>query len=138
MDIKDLLLKHEGMRLKPYPDTTGNLTIGVGRNLTSKGITKEEALFMLDNDIEEVRSRLSNLTWYRSLDAVRQDVCINMAFNLGFNGFLRFLDKYSILQALQRKDFNVVSQLMLDTKWSKQVGNRANELAYMMKTGEYK
>ena len=43
--IEEQLILHEGLRLKPYRDTVGKLTIGVGRNLDDVGITRAEAFF---------------------------------------------------------------------------------------------
>ena len=50
-----MLKRHEGLRLKPYQDTIGKLTIGYGRNLDDRGISKEEAEYLLRNDISRVK-----------------------------------------------------------------------------------
>ena len=50
MGLIDLLIRHEGIKLKPYHCTSGKLTIGIGRNLEDRGITKEEAIYLLNND----------------------------------------------------------------------------------------
>ncbi len=42
--LRQMLIRHEGLRRKPYRDTVGKLTIGAGRNLDDVGITREEAL----------------------------------------------------------------------------------------------
>ena len=47
--------KHEGLRLYPYNCSEGKLTLGIGRNLDDRGITEEEALYLLNNDIEAVQ-----------------------------------------------------------------------------------
>ena len=36
--IKEQLVRHEGLRLKPYRCTAGKLTIGIGRNLDGRSI----------------------------------------------------------------------------------------------------
>lgn len=46
-----MLIRHDGLRLKPYRDTRNKLTIGVGRNLDDVGITREEALMLPNNEI---------------------------------------------------------------------------------------
>jgi lysozyme len=82
---KAQLVRHEGLRLKPYRCTAGKLTIGVGRNLEDKGISQQEAYELLENDIRECEVQL--LTEipdiYLSLDINRKVVLINMCFNLG-------------------------------------------------------
>ena len=50
--IKEQLVRHEGLRLKPYRCTAGKLTIGIGRNLDDCGISKTEAYVLLENDIQ--------------------------------------------------------------------------------------
>ncbi len=127
------LSRDEGRRLKPYLDTVGKMTIGVGRNLTDVGISYEESNLLLDNDIARTLTWLDlNLPWWRNLDEVRQRVLINMAFNLG-DKLLTFVNA---LAAMQRRDYALAADNMLASKWVKQVGNRAKRLAHMMRTGK--
>jgi lysozyme len=62
------LQRHEGLRLRlrAYRDTVGKLTIGYGRNLDDRGISEDEAGFMLDNDIDLVVAELAPLSLNRS------------------------------------------------------------------------
>jgi len=48
--IKEQLVRHEGLRLKPYRCTAGKLTIGIGRNLDDCGFWQQEAYALLEND----------------------------------------------------------------------------------------
>ena len=85
------LLRDEGLRLFPYNDTEGKLTIGVGRNLTDVGISKAEAMSMLLADIRRTQAALdAQLPWWAHLDEVRQRVLVNMAFNMGIRKLLGF------------------------------------------------
>ena len=134
--LEEMLIKHEGLKLKPYTDTVGKMTVGVGRNLDDNGISKDEALFMLRNDIETITGELSNsFPFVDGLCVARQDALINMAFNLGMPRFKKFK---RMIAALRDGDFTQAACEMLDSKWAKQVGNRAIELADIIKTGEYK
>ena len=134
MNITDLLIKHEGLRLKPYRDTVGKLTIGVGRNLDDMGITRGEALYLLGNDINRVRLELIKIIkWFLTLNAVRQNVLIDMVFNLGITRFKRFK---KLIAAIEVQDWDRAAKEMLDSKWAKQVGRRATELARMMRDGD--
>ena len=129
------LLRDEGLQLRPYRDTVGKLTIGVGRNLDDKGISREEALEMLDHDVSEATQSLTEtLPWVTSLDEARQGVLINMAFNLGLRGLLQF---HQTLQAVENGHWRAAAQHMLDSKWARQVGPRATRLALQMETGEW-
>lgn len=128
--LRDQLLLHEGIRLKPYRDTVGKLTIGVGRNLDDVGISYEEALVLLDNDILRAQSAVMHaLHWAAHLDRARFEVLVNMAFNLGINGLLGFP---RFLAALEAGDYPKAAREMLDSKWARQVGQRAVELATIM------
>jgi lysozyme len=134
--LKKMLLIDEGLRLKPYRDTVGKLTIGIGRNLDDVGISKDEALYLLENDIQRaIKEATQIFGTYRwlSLDKVRQAVILDMLFNLGKTRFLTFK---KFIQAVKEKDFEKAAEEMLDSKWAKQVGRRAKRLAYMMKTGK--
>ncbi len=133
--IIDQIKKHEGMRLSPYRDSVGKLTIGYGRNLDDKGIRLSEANLMLDNDINECIIQLKkNLPCFNNLDIPRQAVLINMCFNMGISGLLEF---YNTLEAIEEGRYEEAAYHMLQSKWAKQVKNRAKELAEQMKTGKF-
>ena len=131
--IEEQLILHEGLRLKPYRCTAGKLTIGVGRNLDDKGISKEEALFLLRNDIATVTTQLQKYDWYINADPIRQKVLVDMAYNLGVGGLLQFR---RMIAAIELGDYGAAADQMLDSRWAEQVGMRATRLAQMMRTGE--
>lgn len=131
--IEEQLILHEGLRLKPYKCPAGYLTIGVGRNLETKGISREEALFLLRNDIKEIERALSKYDWYTKLDPIRQKVLIDMCFNLGLAGLLQFK---RMIAALAAGDYKRAADEMVDSAWYHQVGTRARRLVEMMRTGE--
>ena len=133
--IEKMLIFDEGLRLKPYIDTVGKITIGVGRNLDDVGISKDEALYLLNNDIKRAKEDVKKVfgELFDELDSVRQAVLIDMMFNLGLPRFLTFK---KFIQAVKEKDFIKASQEMLDSKWANQVKDRAKRLSFMMKTGQ--
>ncbi len=135
MNIRMLLKKHEGIRLKPYKDSANKLTIGVGRNLEDRGISEYEANFLLDNDIKMIIDQANEqFYWFDELSRVRKDVILSMIFNLGLHGFMEF--KRMII-AVSRNDFELASKEMINSQWSADVGKRAYELSEMMRTDEY-
>ncbi len=131
--LKDQLIRHEALVLKPYKDSVGKWTIGVGRNLTDNGITADEALYLLDNDIKAVLNDLDReFPWWRRMNATRRDVLANMCFNLGITRLKGFK---KALSAMQRRKWAETKREMLDSRWAVQVGSRAQELASQMETG---
>lgn len=131
--IRQLRL-HEGERLKPYRCTAGKLTIGVGRNLEDRGISAAESAYLLGNDVDHHwRELVKAVPWVEQLDEVRQHVLLDMAFNLGIAGLLGFKNTLATIKA---GDFQKASVMMLDSRWAKQVGGRADRLATMMATGK--
>ena len=132
--LEDMLIRHEGLRLKPYKDSLGILTIGVGRNLDDVGISEDEALLLLDSDIQKAKQGAASFTWFASLDEVRQDVVTDMIFNMGLTRFSGFKN---MIAAIARQDYVAASEEMMKSTWAIQVGQRSIELSAMMKTGSY-
>ena len=130
--LVEQLLLHEGLRLKPYTDSVGKLTIGVGRNLTDKGISKAEAMTLLDHDIDECVTDLATFPWFAGLDPVRQRVLVDLRFNLGPKGFRSFA---RTLASVEQGDYVTAGEQMLQSRWASQVSFRADRLARMMRSG---
>jgi lysozyme len=128
------LQRHEGLVLKPYRCSAGKLSIGYGRNLEDVGISKAEANMLLVNDIHKCIEQVAKLFCFDKLNDVRQNVLINMCFNLGIYGLKKFK---KFLRACELEDFTTASVEMLDSMWSKQVGIRATELSNQMRIGKF-
>lgn len=136
MDTEILLAeleRDEGLRLHPYECTAGKLSIGVGRNLDDVGISREEAMHLLANDVRRVIAECELFPWYHRLDSTRQRVVANMLFNLGLARFKGFKN---MIAALREHDYEKAATEMLDSKWARQVGARAERLAKMMRDGK--
>jgi lysozyme len=132
MEIIELVKRHEGLRLKPYHDTTGHLTIGYGRNLDAEGVSEREAEELLTNDLAAVEQRLAKLDLWSSLDEVRQAVLIDMAFNLGFQGLLEF---HGMLAALRQSNYQAAADHIHNSRAAYQAPERYADLYDMMRTG---
>ena len=130
--MRSQLIQHEGIRLHMYQDTTGKITIGVGRNLSDNGISRAEALLMLDSDIDAAVTDLTTFDWWVDLDEVRQRALVDMRFNLGPTRFRGF---HHMLAALDANDYNEAARQMRQSKWAQDVGQRAETLAMMMEVG---
>jgi len=135
MTLEDQLKRDEGLRLRPYKDTVGKTTIGIGRNLDDVGISEEEALVLLANDIKRADDALSEaFPWTLALDDARRAVLVNMTFNMGIHGLAQFRH---FLAAVEAGSWTTARVEMLDSKWADQVGARAQRLAIQLESGEW-
>lgn len=125
----------EGVRSKPYRDPTGKLTIGIGRNLSDVGLRPDEIDLMLRNDVAQ--AECDARTWlgatsYEALTERRRAVVINMAFNMGLPTLSQFR---STRAAIVTGRYDEAAAGMLNSKWARQVGARAQRLASEMRSG---
>ena len=146
VNVADVLTADEGLRLVVYDDKTGlpigpgskvegNPTIGIGRCISSRnGITKAEALYLLQNDLAKEHSLLQGYPWYAGLDPIRQDVIVCMTFQMGLTGLLAF---QWFITCLAAKNWVGAKSAMLDSLWAKETPARAGRLAAAILTGSF-
>ena len=128
-----MLVLHEGLRLMPYKCTAGKLTIGVGRNLDDVGISQDEAMYLLERDIDRVEADLDRTwPWWREMTDARQQVLADMCFNLGLTRLMGFVNT---IAAMKVGRYDAAADGMLASLWAQQVGQRAQRLAKMMREG---
>ncbi|MCK5605742.1 glycoside hydrolase family protein [Candidatus Pacearchaeota archaeon] len=132
--LKEQLIRHEGYRKFPYKCSAGKLTIGIGRNIEERGMSEDEAKYLLHNDIEACKVELSLLfPIVKVLNSARYNVLINMCFNVGIKRLSGFKKMWA---ALSVGDYDEAASQMLDSKWAGQVGPRAIELSKIMREGK--
>lgn len=135
MNVADLIRDHEGVRLYPYVCPAGFVTIGVGRNIESRGISEDEAEYMLANDIRQCRAWLTaTYSWFTALDEVRQAAMTDLIFNVGADGLAKFV---KFLAAMGRGDYERAAAELIDSKWYGQVGRRGPRIVGMVRTGRW-
>ena len=130
--LRDRIIRHEGLRLRPYRDSVGKLTIGVGRNLDDNGITHDEAMLMLDHDL--IRAGVhaeATWPWMTRLTPTQQDILVEMTFNMGAGGVSTFKRMLAALEAGQIREAATEMERSL---WAVQVGDRAKELVALMRS----
>jgi len=154
--LLNILVSHEGLRLEVYQDTLGVNTIGVGRNLDDRGITQDEldwmdypsidcvysygiseadAMYLAQNDVQIVEEELlAAHPCVEDLDAVRQLVLVDMAFNMGVPRLCKFKKMWN---AIHEQKYDIVAKEMLDSRWANQVKSRSVKLANAMHNGEF-
>lgn len=158
--LKKQLERDEGRLPRMYYDPVGKRSIGVGRNLDDVGLrpderamllkaspnrdlhydrlvlSNDEIVYLLNNDIAAAHAELRKyLPWFDQLDDARQNVLINMSFNMGWPRLSKF---QMTLRFVSQGAYALAANAMLQSKWATQVGDRADRLARQMKTGEFK
>jgi lysozyme len=132
--LRKQLVRHEGLRLKPYKDTAGLLTIGIGRNLEHVGLIEEECYYLLDNDLSRcIRDLNTTYVWFKDLDPMRQRVWVDLMFNLGASRLALFR---KALAAMNAGDYDTAAAELMDSQWSRQVGKRSTWLCQALVTGK--
>lgn len=130
--------KDEGLRLHAYKDHLGFDTIGYGRLIDKRkggGISQDEAEYLLANDIGKVQDELEwKLPWFSKLDDARKGVLLNMAFQMGIAGLLKFNKTLTFVEA---GDYKAAADNMLKSLWAKQTPARAQRMAEQMRTGQW-
>ncbi len=139
-DLIKQLRRDEGEVLTAYHCSEGWLTIGIGRCIDGKrkgcGITREEAAYLLGNDIQRVsRQMQERLPWAIKLSEPRLGVLMNMAFQLGIDGLLQFRDTLDLIRV---GEYGEAASEMLDSTWAKQTPERARRLAAQMREDAWK
>lgn len=133
LKLRRSLVEHEGKKNFPYVDTEGKITIGIGYNLTDRGLPDAWINNQFNEDVNYFYQQLSQFNWFHLLNEDRQIVLIDMCF-MGFKAFMSFK---KMISALEDKDFKTASFEMLNSKWASQVKGRAAALAQGMLTGVY-
>jgi lysozyme len=142
-DLETQLAIDEGKRLAAYLDSVGILTVGIGHNCVARPvagvkkvgdtISEDECSDLFSDDLEGSMHDLdAQLPWWRNLDDVRQNVIVNMSFNMGIWTLLQFKNT---LSAMKNGDYALAANGMRRSLWAKQVGDRAKRLASQMEAG---
>ena len=134
--LLDMLMLHEGLELKPYQCTADKTSIGVGRNLQDLGISEDEAKYLLNNDVDRILKEVEHWSFLEKLNEPRQAVILDMVFNMGVTRF-NANTWVKTFAAIQNEEWEKAANEMLDSKWAKQVGQRAIRLSQMMRKGEW-
>jgi lysozyme len=140
------LREHEGERFFVYDDATGkplkkgdtlqgHPTIGVGRNLAGRGITKAESDEMLSNDLEAISEDCdAAFPWAKEMNAARKSVLLEMVFQIGVAGVKKFV---ATLRAMREGRYGEAADGMLESLWARQTPKRAARLAEIMRSGAW-
>jgi lysozyme len=131
------LVKDEGWRQDLYKDHLGFYTIGYGFMVDpakNGRIPRPVADFWLRWEIEDRRRQLNAaLPWFSRLPDGVTAALLNMAYQLGVNGVLRFR---KMLAALQLGQYARAADEALDSNWARQTPARARRVAALIRGGK--
>lgn len=136
MSYRDLLdhglRMEEGKRNRPYMDTTGHITAGIGRNLTDRGLSDDEIEYLFTNDKALAESSARALCpSFDDLSDVRKYVLCDLAFNLGQSRLQEFS---RFLRAVHEERWTDAAMELLESIAGKQEPQRFTMLANAMET----
>jgi lysozyme len=140
--LEERIIKDEGFRDEAYLDTVGVWTIGYGQTRW-----EDDTPIFPDDTISETAARhwLRGELWkcatdcqhdyysFENHDHVRQEVLVNMRYNLGRTGLAKFVRMNA---AVEKYDYMQWAEEMEDSRWFRQVTSRAKRLQQMVRTGE--
>lgn len=139
--LKAQLLAHEGLRTYLYDDATGkplkkgdtlqgNLTGGIGYNFSAHGLPTDAIDLLYDRQVRVLLAGIQHaLPWAASLSPSRQRVFVDIAYNAGIDGLLKF---EKMLAAAAAGDFSTAAAEILNSHLA--LGRR-QRLALLMRTG---
>jgi lysozyme len=136
-ELLALLKRHEGLRLLPYRDTRGVLTIGYGHNL-AEPIAPDVAELQLKRDIEAVAHQVGGIVGdaaWSQLTPARHAALIDM----GFMGPAKLARFEKMIAAVRSGAWEKARDEVLDSQWAVEVkAERASCDADMLLTGEWR
>lgn len=135
LDLREMIKLHEGLRLFPYTDTQGFLTVGWGHNLSAKGLTHTQASMILTDDIAEAKAAcVRAFPWFGALDEVRQAAMVDLCFNMGIASLSLFKTTLGLIRDGQYVES---SKQLMNSLYARQVGHRAVRIAEMLRSGRW-
>ena len=134
--LKADLARDEDFVSHAYQDSEGYWTIGIGRLIDKRrggGITREEAEYLLENDLKTARADLDAIApWWTLLPDDVQRGLMNMAFQLGRTNLSEFKKTFAALKA---RDYNEAGNEALRSRWAEQTPARARRVAKLIRSG---
>jgi lysozyme len=132
--LRDMLIRHEGRQTHPYRDIFGKITIGIGRNLSDRGLAADEIDLLFANDVAIARAICGDLYGgaFSAATPARQMALISMAFNLGGPRLASFR---RMRAAIHHDNWMQDASEARHSRWAKQVGRRSTEIAGILASG---
>ena len=139
--LREQLKIDEGCVYEIYNDHLGYATFGIGHLVTESDpengqavgtpVSEDRVTSAFDSDIETVLSDCNKLyPDFEDLPEEAQQIIANMMFNLGQPRLSKFV---GMKRGVDEKDWNSAADEMVDSRWYRQVGARAERLVNRMR-----
>jgi lysozyme len=141
-DVKKMIMRHEGVKTKPYKDSRGLWTVGVGHLIGDghslppewdRELSMPEVMALFDKDFESHKKAAATVPNYDKLNPQGQAAMIDLAYNMGGAWWHRWPQFTKFMQ-----DFNIEGAVnsLQTSAWYTQVGARAREVVGLLATNE--
>jgi len=128
-DIAAFVEDNEKYKRFPYYCSKGKLTIGIGRNIQDVGITRQEALYLLKNDLLECLYDLEKIFKGQEIPSNKLKALVDMRFCLGpvkFRGFKK------MIAAVKAEDWQAAAREAEDSIWFDEVKTRGPKVIKLL------
>ena len=127
--VFDRISADEGFRADLYKDIEDVWTIGFGTNI-GEGITRREGEFLLRERLAGTYQTLtSDLPWLSDAPERQQAAILDMGYQIGAPGLLKFHD---MLSALEAGNCPVAKAAALDSEWARETPKRAERVTAIL------
>lgn len=127
--------RDEGFVPHAYQDHLGFWTIGIGRLIDKRkggGITREEAYYLLRNTLSSSFDEMDKrMPWWRDHPEPVQRALVNMAYQMGVPGLMKFKNTLALIQA---KKYNEAADNAMKSLWAKQTPERAKRVTDLIRS----
>lgn len=140
-DTKKMIIKHEGIRDKPYKDSLGLWTVGVGHLIGdgktlpeeyNRTFTNAEIMKMFDDDFEHHAKAAEKIPGYNKSNQPAQGALIDLTFNMGTSWYKKWP---TFVKKLSEGDFQGAAEELASSKWATQVKSRAQTIIGLITGG---
>lgn len=138
-DIKSMIIKHEGIRYKPYKDSLGLWTVGVGhligdgKSLPSqwnRALSHNEVMELFDTDYEHHKQAAQNIPGYTQMNRNGQAALIDLTFNMGPKWYKKWPN---LMKQFQAQDYSGAADNLANSKWARQVKGRSDTITELVR-----
>jgi len=139
--VKNMIMEHEGVRYKPYKDSLGLWTVGVGHLIgdgktlppeMNRTFSKEEVMELFDKDFKHHKEAAQKIPSFSVLNEKGQGALIDLTFNMGPTWWKRWP---TFTRKMKEVDVEGAAASLEDSKWYRQVGRRAPVVVDLIRQG---